>query len=133
MQCASSSFLAFARFYSTKHQNLSLFKPRHCCVKAIHALNAVLWHPGEFKRAYHSLFRFTCHKQTNKPTDYYTHGRPCAPRVITCSISYSIYNGHCKENEESSRYHKTHCIGKEVEIKEYSKTILASSFLATVI
>ena len=24
-----------------------LFKSRYCCVKAIHAANAALWHPGE--------------------------------------------------------------------------------------
>ncbi len=40
-------------------------------MKAIHAVNAVLWQPGE---QIHKL-------RTNKPNDYYTRGRPHAPRV----------------------------------------------------
>ncbi len=43
------------------------------CVKAIHAVNAVLWQPGE---------QIEKNRQTNRLTDYYTRGRPRAPRVI---------------------------------------------------
>ncbi len=39
------------------------FKRITCCVKAIHAVNAVLWQPGELT-------------QNNRQTDYYTRGRP---------------------------------------------------------
>ncbi len=43
-------------------------------MKAIHAVNAVLY--GS------QVSRLMCHRQTNKkPTDYYTRGRPRAPRV----------------------------------------------------
>ncbi len=46
-------------------------------MKAIHAVNAVLWQPGEQTHVSQT------NKQTNKkPTDYYTRGRPRAPRVI---------------------------------------------------
>ena len=41
-------------------------------MKAIHAINAVLWRAGEQ----------TLKLQTDKPNDYYTRGRPHAPRVI---------------------------------------------------
>ncbi len=36
-------------------------------MKAIHAVNALLWHPSEQAQN---------HKRTDKPTDYYTRGRP---------------------------------------------------------
>ncbi len=49
-------------------------------MKAIHAINAVLWQPGEQ----------TLKLQTDKPNDYYTRGRPRAPRVITKKDAKSL-------------------------------------------
>ena len=52
-----------------------------CCVKAIHAVNAVLWHPG---KQTHNIY-------TNKQT--YTRGRPFVSRVIRtilCTGKYGV-------------------------------------------
>ncbi len=71
-------------------------------MKAIHAVNAVLWQPGEQIRV--SQTNKQTNKQTNrllypwpptrasgnKPTDYYTRGRPRAPRVIMIVVVASF-------------------------------------------
>ncbi len=53
-------------------------------MKAIHAVNAALWQPGEQI------------ENNDKQTDYYTRGRPRAPRVIIVGllsqhISWGLY------------------------------------------
>ena len=55
-----------------------------CCVEAIHAVNmASRWVDSHVtqKQTYTPCHTET-NKQTNKPTDYYTRGRPRTPRVI---------------------------------------------------
>ncbi len=55
-------------------------------MKAIHVGNAVLWQPGEQTRVSQT------NKQTNKkPTDYYTRGRPRAPRVTNTKTDGLLY------------------------------------------
>ncbi len=67
-------------------------------MKAIHAVNAVLWQPGEQTRVSQT------NKQTkrllypwpptrasgNKQTDYYTRGRPRAPRVTNQTTTIPV-------------------------------------------
>ncbi len=60
-------------------------------MKAIHAVNAVLWQPGEqieiFKQTNKQTDRLLTRGRPrasgNKQTYYYTRGRPRAPRVKT--------------------------------------------------
>ncbi len=65
-------------------------------MKAIHAINAVLWQPGE------QILKLQTDKQTDKPNDYYTRGRPRAPRVIMLSnnASAKINNAHLHDQPE---------------------------------
>ncbi len=54
-------------------------------MKAIHAVSAVLWQPGEQTHVSQT------NKQTNKQTHYYTRGRPRAPRVITIVVYFDVF------------------------------------------
>ncbi len=66
-----------------------------CCVKAIHAVNAVLWQPGE---------QIENNRQTNRLTDYYTRGRPRTPRVITRARQRHCLYSKASINKASINY-----------------------------
>ena len=53
------------RYILTLTSKSVTFKLIACCVKAIHAVNAALWQPGEQTQ--------NC-RQTDRPTDYYITG-----------------------------------------------------------
>ncbi len=61
-QCASSSFLAFIRQQNFNIKSATIKTNNLLCVKAIHAVNAALWHPG----------KQTQKSQTNRKTDRQT-------------------------------------------------------------
>ena len=71
-------------------------------MKAIHAVNAVLWQPGEQ----------ILNLQTDKPNGYYTRGRPRAPRVkISCTID-TILRGNLDQMQDLSLQPKLHDIAR---------------------
>ncbi len=64
-------------------------------MKANHAVNVVLWQPGE------QILNLQTDKQTDNPNDYYTRGRPRAPRVISKIIMY-MYLPRLENNNNTS-------------------------------
>ncbi len=62
-----------------------------CCVKAIHAVNAVLWHPSE--QTQNTLTNRQTDKQTNQRTDYYNSWLPTRFGIIIVH-EYMYYSMH---------------------------------------